>query len=347
MDYYTFLSSLLPDDLSIIKSFLDELYANINLSKHSNHDIIQREHKKIFVCPICGSLHIVRNGKTPNGAQKYICRDCKKSFSDTTNTIVYHSKKHYTSWKTFIKCELYNMTLEDTAYEVKISKTCAFNWRHKLQKALTEFIENRELSKEIQMDSLYFDINFKGTKPKNMPRKSKKRPFSNFKGISREKACVISAIDEDDNILMKVAGAGKETIEYYHGFDSHLRKPTKLVGDQFWGFTTLAKNWNCELEQIPTTEYVNDKGNSLATINQLHSELRGYLHKYRGVSIRHLQGYLNMFTMIKYLKYHFNHKEREKQAYINSIPSNIILFNKDICTQPLPINLNFVFGLNA
>jgi transposase-like protein len=31
-------------------------------------------------CPYCGSEHIVKNGKK-HSKQKYLCRDCKKSFT--------------------------------------------------------------------------------------------------------------------------------------------------------------------------------------------------------------------------------------------------------------------------
>ena len=40
------------------------------------------------VCPVCGATHVVRNGKRKDGTQKYICKDCGKSFVITTNIIV-------------------------------------------------------------------------------------------------------------------------------------------------------------------------------------------------------------------------------------------------------------------
>lgn len=40
--------------------------------------------------------------------------------------------------------------------------------------ALTTFIDNIELSGEIQLDEKYFSINLKETKPNNMPGSQKK-----------------------------------------------------------------------------------------------------------------------------------------------------------------------------
>ena len=77
----------------------------------------------------------MKNGKRKDtNRQKYLCRDCKRSFSDTTNTITFHSKKSYNVWENYISCLLKGMTLADTAKEIGISVTTSFAWRHKILK---------------------------------------------------------------------------------------------------------------------------------------------------------------------------------------------------------------------
>ena len=44
------------------------------------------------VCCHCNGTDVVRNGKR-NGVQRYLCRNCKKSFCDLTNSATYRSKK--------------------------------------------------------------------------------------------------------------------------------------------------------------------------------------------------------------------------------------------------------------
>jgi transposase-like protein len=41
--------------------------------------------KEGFECPHCESEHVVRFGKH-NGRQRYRCKSCSKTFTDTTNT---------------------------------------------------------------------------------------------------------------------------------------------------------------------------------------------------------------------------------------------------------------------
>ena len=63
----------------------------------------------------------------------------------------------------------------------------------------------------MQSNKKYFSINLKGTKPNKMPRFSKKRTStsSHYKGISHHKICVVSSIDEKDNLLLKITGLGR------------------------------------------------------------------------------------------------------------------------------------------
>ena len=56
------------------------------------------------VCPICGCLHIVRNGHRKDGKQKYICKDCGKNFVVNTNSITASTKKDFDTWNTYIDC---------------------------------------------------------------------------------------------------------------------------------------------------------------------------------------------------------------------------------------------------
>ena len=55
-----------------------------------------------FECPHCTSEHINRFGKV-NGRQRYRCKARRKTFMDTTNTILYRTRKG-NEWITFVEC---------------------------------------------------------------------------------------------------------------------------------------------------------------------------------------------------------------------------------------------------
>ena len=45
------------------------------------------------VCPNCGGHHVRKNGHREDGTQKYVCVDCGKSFTITTNSIFSGTRK--------------------------------------------------------------------------------------------------------------------------------------------------------------------------------------------------------------------------------------------------------------
>ncbi len=47
--------------------------------------------KEGFECPHCASEHVVRFGQN-NSRQQYRCKYCKKTFTDTKNIVLYHSR---------------------------------------------------------------------------------------------------------------------------------------------------------------------------------------------------------------------------------------------------------------
>ncbi|WP_425486318.1 transposase [Lactovum miscens] len=56
-----------------------------------------------FHCVNCGFMNVNRNGHTKPGMQRYYCKDCHKSFSDTTATPLFHCRK-VNRWLDFIEC---------------------------------------------------------------------------------------------------------------------------------------------------------------------------------------------------------------------------------------------------
>lgn len=65
----------------------------------------------------CNGTVVVTNGKR-NSVQRYLCRNCKKSFSDLTNSATYISKKTLDKWLRYAKCILNGYSIRKSAEEV-------------------------------------------------------------------------------------------------------------------------------------------------------------------------------------------------------------------------------------
>ena len=212
MNIEELLKDLDPVTIIEFKNYLIQNLSKLCSMKNSNSKVISKFKNKIKYCSKCGCL-LHRNGKTKNGIQKYICSGCKLTSSETTETIICHSKLSFEIWSNVIDNLLNGFSLRRIAEENNISLLTSFRLRHKVLYTLKKFVKDIKLSGEIQSDEKYFSINLKGTKPKNMPRYSKKRTSttSPYRGISHHKVCVVSSIDENDNLLLKIVGLGRCT----------------------------------------------------------------------------------------------------------------------------------------
>lgn len=348
LNLHDFVTNLCADDLvslfSIIQTHGDEIIS----SKVSNHQIIHREHTKDSQknCPLCESSSIIKHGRTKSKRQRYMCKDCKKSFSDTTNTIAYHSKQPYKVWINVINDTLECKPLRKTAEFNNISPTTVFSMRHKVLETLSTYKKDEEnkLSTKIEAACLYFPINLKGTKSDDMPRLSKRRNSSAKRGVSHHKVCVFTAIDDRDHTLIEIAGLGPETIDMLKQFEERFEEESLLITDSKASYIQFASSKKMVLDQVPSGFRVSNNGNNINTVNGLQSQLRIFLSPFRGVSIRHLQGYLNLFRYYKDLRYTTSYTDMNNKTYCYALPHFTQMIIADIYNKKIPVDLFKAYG---
>jgi len=335
------------DAVTIIKfkNYLVENISNMCLTKNSNAKIISNFKGKNLFCHNCG-CKIYKNGKTKNGVQKYICSGCKKTFSETTNTTTYHSKLPFEIWKNVIDNLLNGFSVRRIAEENNISVLTSFRLRHKVLNSLESFIDNIKLSGSIQSDEKYVSINLKGTKPNKMPRFSKKRTStkSPYTGISHHKICIVSSIDENDNLLLKITGLGRCTTQMIEdSLGKKIKNATDISADSASAYQKFCKAHNLKLKTVPSGFYSNNETN-IAEINGVHSQLETWFSKFRGISTRHLQEYLNWFAYIFTMKKKFILKQIKTESYSNIIIDDNYIESDSIFKMKYPIDLNIAYA---
>ena len=339
------LKKLTPVELEYISAYIYKLIKEKITPETSNNENFIKEPN---VCPHCKSKSFIKYGFNKN-KQKYYCKDCKKLFSKTTGTLYHKAKSNYLIWKQFIGCEINGLTLLQSSVQIGKGKTTCFNMRHKLYKAIEGIVINKVLNGITEIDAAYTKINLKGTKPKNMPRASKKRGNqSAYSGISHHKICLITAIDENDNMLFRISGLGPETLDKYALFSNSFGNNVTLISDSKPCIREFAKKINAKIEQIPVKYnqkiYITKNGNSLSSVNQIHSEFKTLICKKHGVGTRHLQDYLNWLIFIKMIKYSVKAEAKTSFTYMKSMELVNTIVVRDICKQQMPIDLNEAYG---
>ena len=248
-----------------------------------------------FVCPNCGSKNTVRNGVTKK-RQRYLCRDCKKTFGDFNDTPMFRTKFPQ-KWSKFAECMLKGYSLRRTADILGVSHVSLFYWRHKLLSALSQK-ENVSFSGIVEMDETYFLESEKGRKNIKNRKPRKRGGSSQFRGISHERVCVLVARDRSKNTVSKVSGMGRiRTDKVDRIVGSLLSKDNILCTDAWRGYTTYANVKGMEHYGLKDM-YVYKGIYHIQNVNSYHSRMKKWIDRFNGVATKYLDNYLTWFRFI-------------------------------------------------
>ena len=89
------------------------------------NEVKENRFSKGKVCPCCGNHEVSRYGKF-NGKQRYICKSCRKTFTDFTRSPLYKSKKDITKWILYSKCMINGYSIRKCVELVGISVPTSF-----------------------------------------------------------------------------------------------------------------------------------------------------------------------------------------------------------------------------
>ena len=202
----------------------EEVAQFVELSHINFHlETLQKEAKEArysegqYTCPFCHGNHVVKNG-TKKGLQRYLCRDCRKSFSNQTATPSCHSKKSPKLWLQYLKCVLSGYTIRKCAEECEINIATSFFWRHKILDALATAIGVGDLEGLVEADETFFRYNRKGnfTKVRSYKKgvrtstgRTSKQAKKKKRGLSRDQVAVGTALDRLGNLKMGLICTGR------------------------------------------------------------------------------------------------------------------------------------------
>ena len=83
----------------------------------------------VLACPRCGSIGIVRKGHNPDGSQRWQCRDCRRTFSKTRDTLIGRSKLPVAKWMMYVECFVDCLALRTCASRCEVSLRTAWLMR--------------------------------------------------------------------------------------------------------------------------------------------------------------------------------------------------------------------------
>lgn len=303
------LQTLSEIDLAKVQDYLNSLIMDSN----SFETILSKKKFQNGVfCPHCNSIHIKKNGHKGT-IQRFLCKDCGKTFTSRNNTITFSSKKSYYVWKKYIECMMNGFSVRKSAVICGINKDTAFIWRHKILDAMQNMAANVKLDGIVEADETFFPLSYKGNHKKStsfvMPRQSRKRGKSCHKrGLSREKVCVPCAVNRNGLSISRITNLGRVSAKDLHtAFDGRIAENTVLVTDEMNSYLDLARTNNLELIQLKSGKSKLGIYN-IQHVNNYHSTLKHFIDNFKGVSTKYLSNYLIWNNFVNYAKESYSEK---------------------------------------
>lgn len=233
------------------------------------------KNKEIECCPNCGGNKYIKYGSYKQ-IQRYKCKECKKTFSKTTNSLWSYSKKDLGQWIKFVELMMKRKTLRFCAETLNINVATAFYWRHKILYGLKIDSVPKSLNGNVHLNKTILKENFKG----NRKIKIKQR---------RRNIWVVAARGSEDSMLVMPAF---NDFWDWKAFDnkiySKIGADAYIVPYQDRYIKIMARRHNGGLEK----EIISEERIKYIIVN-----LRNWIGKFKGVASKYLEGYLSFFVL--------------------------------------------------
>ncbi|RWZ54472.1 IS1595 family transposase [Halobacillus fulvus] len=272
-------------------------------------EVSERKHKEGYTCSYCHSKRAVRFGKynVKAGAQtvqrqRYRCKDCKKTFTDVTNTPIHRTRLPH-KWLEFVQCMIEGYSLRKASELIDVHYVTLFYWRHKLLSALNQ-MDVEQFQGIVEMDETYFLYSEKGKR--KLSRKPRKRGGSSKKrGISNEQVCVLVARDRQKMTYSRIVGKGRIVkTKLDEAVGTKLSSGNVLCTDAWRAFMTYAKDKGLEHYRFKSDGKERVKGvYHIQNVNNYHGRLKRWIERFNGVATKYLDHYLSWFQFLDSIKH--------------------------------------------
>jgi len=269
-----------------------------------------------IACVHCGSTSVKRNGKYRT-RQRYLCKDCSKSFNDMTNT-PFAGSRYPEKWVKYMEMMVEGYTLPKIAKRLKIHISTAFYWRHKILNTLGSLGFN-QLQGIVESDETFFKESLKGREvthrePKKRAVKDKKR------GISDLKIAVVVAQDRNGNMIARKGGTGRVRAEEIDAVIGEFIHPSALLcTDTATNYKKFARIKGLQHETINERQKQRVKKGiyHIQNVNNFHSRLKTWIRRFQGVATKYLDNYLYWFRWLEIDK-HLTFEKQVEQMLISA-----------------------------
>lgn len=268
-------------------------------NKSAEQWFIKHRWKNGVECPHCASKRI--SEREVNGKNVYRCKDCRRSFSTKTGSLMHDSKIGFREWA--IAIFLVSTNIKGTpstklAHDLGITQKSAWYMTMRIREAYS--MDTPKLKGQVEVDETYF-----GGKEANKPEHKKLHKGRGPVG----KTAVLGAVDrETGNIVATVIdNTNKETLQGF--IQDTVEEGSAVYTDSHKSYTGLEE---LGYEHTAVKHSANQYVIGMAHTNRIESfwslMKRGVTGVHHWVSVKHLPAYVDEFATRSNLRKGGTHK---------------------------------------
>jgi len=257
-----------------------------------------------YRCMSCGGVDFVRNGRTAKGTQRWLCKNCGKSrCSPGTGNIMLLTKLPKEKWMEFAPLFVNHVPSTKVSEQLGVEQRTAWYMRIRVLEVLEKNLPSFQAMAGcgVQIDEMYFSESFKGTRFDDLEVKPREPRTgtdveSDKKGISNDKICVLTAVNDSGDFFYEVACRGALTSEVaMDSLRNRILSGAIVNTDKHHSYGRVLK----ELEVASHIAIDSKKHENLTTMDHIHSAISTFLRPFNGVSTKWLHLYLAWFKWLR------------------------------------------------
>lgn len=206
-------------------------------------------------------------------------------------------------WMKYAECFVSGMSTYKAAAILGVSQPTSWYMRCRTLQALQGHVPSFEVKDGMscQLDGIYFTESFKGVSLRRyggrMPRPPRRRSSDGVKkGISDDKVCVLTGVNEIGDFYYDVACRGAMTCDIAESLlEDRVREGAIVNTDSHRAYARVMRDLKVAFHDAASSAV----HSHLERLDNIHSAIRGFLHPFNGVSTKWLPGYLAWFKWLR------------------------------------------------
>lgn len=247
-------------------------------------------------CPHCHSGIIKRNGKK-NNMQRYLCKNCLKTFMATTNTPLARLR-YKEKWLDYLEGMLSSKVLRQAADDYQISLRTSFRWRHRFLE-LPADLKAKWLEGIVEADETFFAYSEKGSK--HMSRQPHKRGKQAGKqGRSKEEWIPVLTVRDRGKHTFDTILESTSAQDINKAMIGKIEKDSVFCSDGYRSYIQIAQKYDLVHKRLNLSAGIRviDKVFHIQNVNAYHSRLKSWISVFHGVATKYLDHYLGWFRLM-------------------------------------------------